>query len=87
MITHWSGWTGTRQNHTCANPTCNNFDGCSWITNRYDWWYGKNNCVDMGSGYGGECAQVSEWCHRVQTFFDDCEAPALTDDLYVEGGC
>ena len=55
----------------CVNPSCNNADGCSWVSGTWTYWFPHGNCATafpVGSGSG--CTETYRKC-RVDDFYSD----------------
>ncbi len=72
---------------TCKpNQSCNNANGCSWISHVYDYWYAAGAC-DTGSGGTGDCTMSWRLCnHHID--YDDTHCSIFNSEKFVYGyGC
>lgn len=86
---NYEGTTGSWGGWQCINPTCNNSDGCSWITNQYNWYYPMSHCVDVNEGDPGvPCVHTMRLC-RIQKFYEGggCAIPVISTTNFYKAGC
>ena len=49
----------------CVNPSCNNGDGCAWVSGIWTYWYPHGACAEaFPAGSGGGCTMTWRLCRQ-----------------------
>jgi hypothetical protein len=72
----------------CVNPSCNNADGCSWISGEWDYWFPHGSCAPASpAGSGGNCTETWRICRQTDFFWGPGCNNFMSSIAVFEYGC
>jgi hypothetical protein len=77
----------TKNGMVCqAASACIGEDGCSWISNQYDYWFAMGDCGTVGATSSDVCIMPWTQCRiHIQYYVPGCQGPSITIETWQYG--